>query len=274
MSLRIGSFAAAAAFGLLVLGTAGAAVAQDEGDAPICANRPGKGTPTCTVAPGRWQVELGLYDVVSDHEGGVSTNVYNAADLQARLGLTQSLEVQVAITPYVLVKQRDGATGARFTQSGASDVTVSLRQALIRTGGFSVSVQPFVTAPTGASGISADKWLGGVILPMSFSLTPSTGLFLSPEVDWSPNLSGSGYHAAYSGVVGVSHSLGQFTLGAEVWAGYDDDPSGSLTAVTGDLTAAWIPRWMPSLQFDAGVNAGLNKAAPDLEVYAGISKRF
>ncbi|RZJ74508.1 MAG: transporter, partial [Brevundimonas sp.] len=36
-------------------------LAQDASSAPrdFCADRPGKGTPTCVLDQGRWQVELG-----------------------------------------------------------------------------------------------------------------------------------------------------------------------------------------------------------------------
>ena len=243
-------------------------------DDPICANRPGKGTPTCVVGAGRVQAELGIYDLVSDHNFGVNTHVYSAGDITARLGIASTTEVWAHITPYTLVRQRDRATGAQYRASGVGDLTFGVRQALIRGGAFNLSIQPYATAPTGASGISADAWSAGVVLPMSLGLTEATGLFFSPEVDWAPNASGSGHHVAYAGAIGISHAFGQISLGAELWGAVDDDPSGSITQTSADLTAAWIPKFMPSLQFDAGINAGLNKNTPDMEVYFGVSKRF
>ena len=272
---KIAGLAGAAAITLSSLALSAAATSPAWADEdPICANRPGKGTPTCVVGSGHVQVELGVYDTTMDRNYGVSTHVYSAGDLTARLGIGSSTEVWAHITPYTLVRQRDRATGAQFRASGVGDLTFGVRQALIRTGGFNVSIQPFATAPTGASGISADAWQAGVVLPMSFSLTDATGLFFSPEVDWVPNASGSGHHAAYAGAVGISHAFNQLALGAELWASVDDDPLGSVTQTSADLTAAWIPKSIPSLQFDAGINAGLNKNTPNLEVYFGVSKRF
>ena len=47
---------------LLIALAASSAAAAD----PICADRPGKGTGTCIVPAGRWQVETGLVDWTAD----------------------------------------------------------------------------------------------------------------------------------------------------------------------------------------------------------------
>ena len=41
---------------------------------------------------------------------------------------------------------------------------------------------------------------------------------------------------------------------------------------TADVGLAYL--FKPSTQLDCGANCGLNRAAPDLQVYAGISQRF
>jgi hypothetical protein len=42
--------------------------------------------------------------------------------------------------------------------------------------------------------------------------------------------------------------------------------------VSGDAAAAYLIR--SDVQLDAGVNLGLNRATPDVEIYAGVAKRF
>jgi hypothetical protein len=39
-----------------------------------------------------------------------------------------------------------------------------------------------------------------------------------------------------------------------------------------DLDAAWLAD--NDMQLDGGLNIGLNRATPDLEIYLGVSRRF
>ena len=272
---------ATAALGALVLwGSAGQALAQDAapaaadaGPSPICANRPGKGTPTCVMDPGQFQIEVGAIDWTTQKNQGVTTDAYAVANFNLRMGIAPGLEGQFSLTPYSQIRQH--GKGASSTVSGVGDITLTLRQALTKSGApVSVSVQPFIVAPTGANGISGGAWQGGVVAPISLNLTPEIGLALSPQITIVPNQNGGGHHVAYTGVIGLSRGFGELTLGGELWANVNDDPSSSVTQASVDLTAAWIPKKHQDTQFDAGLNFGLNSNTPDVEVYVGISKRF
>nr|QQZ49043.1 hypothetical protein JKL49_17735 [Phenylobacterium glaciei] len=70
----------------------------------------------------------------------------------------------------------------------------------------------------------------------------------------------------------MSHGFGPVQLGVELWASRDDDPAGATTQASFDLTAAWTPS--DNVQLDVGLNAGLNHDTPDIEVYAGLARRF
>ena len=243
-------------------------------DGPICANRPGKGTPTCTVGPGRVQVEVGAYDVSTSDTNAASTNTYAVGAFQVRLGLTESAEIQASLTPYTLIRQTDKTTGIRTRTYGVGDVTIGVRQSIALTNTVSVAIQPFVTAPTGRTGIGSGGWQGGVVLPLAISLNSTTGFGIAPEVDYRLNKAGNGRHVAYTALVGINHAFGEVTLGAELWGSYDDDPSGATTQASADFTAAWIPKRLQHTQFDFGVNKGLNHNTPDLETYVGVSQKF
>ncbi len=62
-------------------------------------------------------------------------------------------------------------------------------------------------------------------------------------------------------------------MAAELWVQRDFVGSAA-TQATADLVAAWQPAGLKDVQFDAGVNLGLTRAAPDLEAYVGVAKRF
>jgi len=61
-------------------------------------------------------------------------------------------------------------------------------------------------------------------------------------------------------------------LTAEVDAARDEDPSGHRTETLAGLSFGWTPD--RNLQLDAGAIVGLNHASPDVELYAGVVRRF
>ena len=77
----------------------------------FCADRPGKGTPTCILDKGRWQVELGLFDGARQTDGTTRTDTWDAGDLFVRYGLTGLTELQLGLTTWNRERILDRATG-------------------------------------------------------------------------------------------------------------------------------------------------------------------
>jgi hypothetical protein len=254
-------------FALIVSLLAGSANAQALRD--FCAERPGKATPPCILDAGHVQLEVGLADAVFQRGRGAHEDTYTLGAAEVRFGLTRRLEAEAGWAP-LIVDHRRGA-GRR---SGSGDAFLGLRGALTDpdASGVAVSLQGFVTAPTATHGLGAGGWTGGVRLPASIPLGPHTDLGLTPEVDVIRNAAGGGTHLAWVGAAGVSHAFGQLTLGAEVWGAIDDDPTGKIHQASADLTAAFAVG--ANAQLDAGVNLGLDRATPDVEIYAGVARRF
>src|SRR5690349_18301682 len=84
--------------------TSDAAPARD-----LCPDRPGLGTPACTLDAGRVVVELGLGDWTRDTTGPVRSDTIIAGDTLVRIGLNDSLEAQIGWTAYGHVRTRDPA---------------------------------------------------------------------------------------------------------------------------------------------------------------------
>jgi len=253
--------------------------ASAQHDVPLrdfCADRPGKGTPSCVLDQGRWQVELGLFDGARQSDATTKIETWDAGDLFIRYGLTSLTELQLGVTTWNRERTTDRATGARDTAEGIGDLSISLRHSLKNPdgSGLSVALSGFVTAPTGARAIRADGFEGGVLLPVSIPLNDDWSLSLTPEVDWVSNSDGDGRHAAYTMVAGVGHGFGQWNLGAEIWISHDDDPIDAVTQSTFDLTAVWTPPSLPDAQIDFGLNFGLNNDSPDVEFGVGVARRF
>ncbi|OYY91111.1 MAG: hypothetical protein B7Y45_04985 [Sphingomonas sp. 28-66-16] len=244
-------------------------------DRAYCPARPGLGTPPCTIAPGRLSVETAIADWTLDQDAGQRTDKIVFADTQLRLGLTSSIEAQLAWTPYGRSRMRDKSTGLVTRQGGVGDVTLGVKANLLHPdgSGFSIAVNPFVSVPAGGATLGAGDWSTGVLLPMSYDLGHALSLQVTPELDAAVNGSRAGRHLAYSGVVGLGLAVSDAVSGTfEVQGMRDDDPAGATTKAFASLSMAWMPR--ADLQLDVGAVAGLNSSSSQAELYLGISRRF
>lgn len=260
---------------VLACGAGAIGVAEAQELRPFCADRPGLGTPACTVDKGHVAVELGGADWTLERDPTQRTDTVVAGDLLVRLGLTDTLEAQVGWTAFGHVRTRDRITGAVSNSSGTGDVSVALRQNLANPdgSGFSVAVMPYATLPTGGSTIGAGDWSAGLVVPISFELSDGIAIGLTPGVEAATDADGRGRHAAYGSVIGLSASLSESVSTAlEFQATRDEDPSGHSTETLASLSFAWQPK--DGLQFDVGAVAGLNDASADLELYVGVARRF
>jgi hypothetical protein len=259
--------------GLLTLAPLGAQAAQAP-LRPLCADRPGKATPACILDVGHLQIESGLVEFTRSKSGDGTDRTYAIASTELRLGLTRRSEVEMAWTPWI-VNDADTPTGTVRT-TGSGDLTLGWRRSLTDPDrpGPAVAIRPFLTAPTATHHLGAGGWQAGLTLPMSTSLGADLSAAASPEVDLVRNAEGGGYHPAVTGVVALGRSWGPVALGAELWGSIDYDPAGTTRQATFDLTVAWTPQAAPNVQFDAGVNTGLDRQAPDLDLYVGVSRRF
>jgi hypothetical protein len=266
--LTIGALAAAA-----LLATQPAS-AQDVELREFCADRPGKGTPTCILDTGRVQLEVGLFDYGRQSGDGARTESRGYADTWIRYGLAEKTEIQVGFTPYVSEETRAG--GVTDKVDGFSDLTLGFRHSLANPdgSGLSVALAGFAALPTGTDAVSEGAASYGLVLPVSVPLNEDWSLSLSPEVDWAPDADGDGSHPAYALVAGVGRGFGPWALGAEIWVAHDDDPMGGVTQSTFDLTAVWTPPFLADAQLDFGLNFGLNNDSPDIEFGVGVARRF
>lgn len=262
-------------FALSVALFAGIGTAAAQELRPLCPDRPGLGTPACTVDRGHIVAELGGMDWSLEHDGAERVDSWTLGDMLLRYGVTDDLEVQAGWVAFGSVRTRDRITGSTAHSTGTGDVTLALRRNLSHPdgSGFSTAVMPYATLPAGGMTIGAGDWAAGLIVPVSYSLNDTFGVALTPEVDAAVDEDRRGRHLAYGSAIGLSAALtGSISSTLEIEAMRDEDPSGSSTEKLASLSFAWQPQG--NLQIDAGAVAGLNKASPDLELYVGITRRF
>lgn len=266
MKVRCGGLAA---FALLL---PGAAWAEDRS---YCPTRPSLGTTACTIAPKHVSVETAITDWTLDNQPDQRTDTVLLGDTLVRIGVTDRIEAQFGWTPYGHVRTRDKTTQAVDTAGRVGDATFGFKANLLHPdgNGVSIAVQPFVSLPIGRTPVGAGDWSAGVLVPATVDLSKKVNLVTTSEVDAAANRSGHGGHIAYSEVVGLGVKVLRhvtFTLDSQVLR--DEDPAEKTTQWLGSASLAWKAR--KDLQLDLGAVAGLNRAAPDMEVYVGVSRRF
>jgi len=245
-----------------------------EGRREFCPDRPGLGTPACTVEPGTVMMEVGLADWTLDRTADTRTDAWTFGDALLRAGLTPSLEVQLGWTMLGHVRERDRTTGDVSRRTRTGDVRVALRKNLSNPdgSGFSVALMPYATLPLGGDGVGAGDWGAGLIVPASFDLG-ALSLGLTPHVDAAVDGDGNGRHLAYGSVVGLGFNVSDdISMSAEVSLTRDRDPGGHSTEALAGLSAGWQPH--DDSQWDVGANIGLNRDSPDVELYFGFARRF
>ena len=256
---------------LLALAAMAAPAAAQERD--LCTDRPGLGTPACTVERGRVQVEAGLADWTLSKSAGTRSDTILFGDTLARIGVGERLEVQVGWTPLGYSRERIGGVVDRATRVGDATVGAKLNLASPDGSGFSLAVQPRVTLPVGRAPVGAGDWGASLIVPLSYDVSDAVQLQFSPEVDAAVDGDGNGRHLAYGGTAGLGFALNDAVdASLEFQAIRDRAPGGHATEAYSGLSLAW--RTSKNFQFDVGANLGLNRDSDDVELYAGFSRRF
>lgn len=254
---------------LVVVVPAGAQERRD-----LCPDRPGLGTPACTVDDGDIVLEIGIGDWTRDRDGSLQTDIMVAGDALLRVGLTPSLEAQIGWTALGRVRERDRALGMVATRTDIGDVTIALRQNLRNPdgSGFSVAAMPYVTLPVGGQSIGAGDWGAGLLLPASVELGGAS-LGLTPQLAAATDGDGKGRHLAYGATAGVGFGVSDnLSMAIEFAAVRDRDPAGHATELLGGISAGWQPD--DDSQWDIGANIGLNDDSPDMQLYLGFVQRF
>jgi hypothetical protein len=254
----------------LLLSMAGPALADD---APICADRPGKATSMCTVPAGRWQVETGLAEWSLDRGGGERDTSIVLGETLIKYGLTDRSDIGLDVAPWQRTTSR--GSGFRDRAQGFGDLKVVYKRALTAEDApLQLSVSPFVKIPTAKRRLGNGKWEGGLLLPIGYAIPNSPlSIGLTPELDWVADGDGRGHHAAMAQVASLGWQVSpRLNLSGEIWGQWDWDPAETTRQASADGSITWLAD--KNVQFDAGANFGLNRRTPDVELYAGVSKRF
>lgn len=205
--------------------------------------------------------------------GGERDTELVLGETTVKYGLTDSSDIEVDVTPW----QRSTSRGPGFREraSGFGDMTVAYKQQLTANdAALQVALLPFVKIPTARRSLGNGKWEGGLLVPIGYSIAKTPlSIGLTPELDWAADADGHGHHAAMVQVASLGwQATDKLSLSAEIWGQWDWDPEGTTRQASADGSVAYLVS--NDVQLDAGANFGLNRNTPDVELYAGVSKRF
>lgn len=238
----------------------------------LCPTRPGLGTASCIVDARHAMVEIGLGEWTLEESPESRTDSIVIGDVLVRYGLASRSEVQIGWTAQGFGRERIRSTGEVTRKSGSGDATIAFKYSFTNPDGsrFSLAAQPFVSMPIGSSPLGGGDWAAGLLVPMSFDLTETLQIQLTPEIGAAVNEKGNGRHFSIANVLGLGIALSDdVSAGLEVLM-FHDAEAGYGSVVGASL--AWQPDH--SFQVDLGANAGVAGATPDMQVYVGVSRRF
>ena len=251
--------------GLSPLTAADAAHAQ-----ALVADRPDFTEATSTVGLGGFQLELGL-TLGSDTDGRTTTRVHTYGEPLLRVGvLTERLELRVGTT---VVTQVDNASASGVATSGLEDLYLGAKIALSGQRGFlpATAILPQMTVPTGSSAFSTGRTLPGVNFLYSWDLSESLSLAGSTQVNAAvadDNGDYSEWAQSLSWGIATGRRSGVY---AEWYAFVPAGPEGGSSEHYLNSGLTWLAN--DDLQWDLRVGVGLNDAAEDMYVGAGVVMR-
>jgi len=229
-------------------------------------DRPDFTESSSTVAPGRFQFELGYTFTKAGSE-----DQHNFGELLARLGILPWLEGRLGLNSFSVVR----APGAE-ERGGIEDITLALKARLLRKSvGSSVAIPQLAVLfgadlPTGESGFGEDEIQTGVKLLADWAL--SDRFSLASNVGYAYLHSDSEHFHQGVGSLALAYSISDPLVAYVEWYGFfpENLGGGSNHYVNGGL--AWS--LSPNVQLDWRIGAGLQDPTPNWYTGAGLSFRL
>ena len=221
-----------------------------------------------TVDAGHAQFEFDFVTSTRDRTAGVRATELALLPVNLRLGLTHNFELGIFLAPHVRQTEQL-PTRARSAVSGCGDTGLRAKVNFWgNDGGESAAGMIFdVKLPTAARGLGNEKVEGAVTLPIAFEL--AGGWEFGAMTSFGLAHNGRAYRAVWGNTATLGLELAKDVGGyIELTSAAGDGPH----RCTLDVGIAW--RFGRHLQLDGGVNLGVSRAAPDVQFFTGLSRRF
>ena len=250
------------------------AIAEPAHGQALVADRPDFTEATSTVGLGVFQLELG-YTLGSDSDGKFMTRVHSYGEPLLRVGvLSERLELRAGTS---VVTEVDNASPRGVTTSGLDDLYLGAKIALSGQRGAlpATAILPQMTVPTGSGAFSAGRTLPGVNFLYSWDLNETLSLAGSTQVNQAAGEAGGDdepyreWAQSLSWGIAVGQRSGLY---AEWYAFVPSGLKGGRSEHYLNSGLTWLAN--DDLQWDIRVGLGLNDAAEDMYVGAGVVFRL
>ncbi|MBI3191173.1 MAG: transporter [Pedosphaera parvula] len=245
---------------------------------PLSTDRPDKTESPYTVDAGHFQLEMDVlnytYDRHNDARTDTRVETVAIAPVNLKLGLCNAVDFQVVLQSWNRVRTDDRGTGAITQNRGYGDTTVRAKVNLWGNdgGATALAVMPFLKLPTNHGQLGNNAFEGGVILPLAMELPHGWSMGLMTEIDINERASARGYNPAFVNTITFGHDIAGRLGGYVEFFSEVDTESNSNWIGTVDFGFTYA--LTDNLQFDAGMNVGVTRAADDWNPFFGISWRF
>jgi hypothetical protein len=222
-----------------------------------------------TIDPGHVQIEMDFGNYTRDDDGGDRVTEWEAVPFNLRFGLTANFEAGFFLVPFRTETEKL-AGGVHSRRSGIGDTTLRAKWNFSGndSGDSAWGLIVDMKLPTASDGMSNDKAEGAVTLPVAFALGAGWEGAAMTSVA-AVYTSAGDYRAVWNNTVTAGHGLTANTNGFVELTSSTGDGSHAATFNCG-LTR----RFGAHVQLDAGLNVGLSRAAADVSVFTGVSRRF
>ncbi|MBI5769714.1 MAG: transporter [Verrucomicrobia bacterium] len=235
----------------------------------LSTDRPDATESPFTVDAGHVQLEMHGLGFTRDKADGVTTTEWDVAPFNLRFGLTPDLEAGVFFSPHLRTEEKP-RTGPATTLRGIGDTVLRLKKNFWGNDGGPTAGGVFVDVkiPTAAAGLGNDKWEAAIVFPVAYDVGGGWEGAAMTRVERRFVASGR-YRAAWVNTITFAHDLTEKSGGfLELTSDTGDGPH----AATFNLGVTY--KTDANTQFDAGVNLGISRAAPDLGLFVGLSRRY
>ena len=245
----------------------------------LSADRPGKFFTPITIDAGHLQIESDVVSFTHQNIQKLDTGTFEYLDPELRLGVLSNVELDASFNGDEFVRARhDGASRVRDLD-GFGDVFFRARVNLFGNDGGDVAfaLSPYVKLPSqtaAALAIGDSAVEAGDLALLQIKLPEGFTLGVQSEIDALEGGMSNRRFANFVEVLSLQHEVPgvkNLTATTEFFAS-DSVDRFTPAQYTADVALAYL--FKPATQLDCGANFGLDRAAPNVQVYAGISQRF
>ena len=231
-----------------------------------------------TVDAGHLQVEFDFVNFTYDHDttdgADTYTRAWQIAPVNFRIGLCNRSEFDLILETFNYVRTDDKIAGTKTFQRGFGDVTMRLKVNFWGNDGGDTAFGfiPFVKIPTSQDNLGNNSVEGGVIFPLAVELPAGWDMGMMTEFDFDRDAADANYHTEFINSISVSHDIAGHLSGYLEFFSLVSTEAGS--DWVGSVDGGLLYLLTKNVQFDAGVNVGVTPAAPDFQVFTGLTVRF